>query len=149
DKQNFVYAALRTLASGAPFAAASDAVITPTYVPDLVQTCLDLLIDQEHGIWHLATPTPLSWADLARAAAEMAGLDPSGVHERPLEAFDLPARRPCYSALGSERGVLLRPLDGAMEHYFDESISTGLLQRPTRLALAPAGKRRVKVRKAS
>ncbi len=149
DEHNFVYAALRTLASGAPFVAASDAVITPTYVPDLVQTCLDLLIDCERGIWHLATPTPLSWADLARAAAEVAGLDPAGVRGLPLAALDLPARRPCYSALGSERGVLLRPLDGALAHYFDESFRTGLLQRPTRLDLAPAGERRVKVRKAS
>ena len=148
DQQNFVYAALHTLASGAPFVAASDAVITPTYVPDLVQTCLDLLIDQEHGIWHLATPTPLSWTDLARTAAEMAGLDPSEVRGRPMEAFDLPARRPRYSALGSERGVLLRPLDGAMEHYFDEAISTGLFQRQMLLDLAPGVERRAKLRKA-
>src|SRR5205807_1956944 len=27
----------------------------PTYIPDLVNACLDLLIDRECGVWHLTT----------------------------------------------------------------------------------------------
>lgn len=30
--------------------------VAPTYIPDLVHACLDLLIDRERGIWHLANP---------------------------------------------------------------------------------------------
>ncbi|RDC63494.1 dTDP-4-dehydrorhamnose reductase [Adhaeribacter pallidiroseus] len=32
---------------------AEDLIIAPTYVPDLVHACLDLIIDEEKGIWHL------------------------------------------------------------------------------------------------
>jgi dTDP-4-dehydrorhamnose reductase len=38
-----VTVALATLADGRPFRAAADAVVSPTYVPDLVHACLDLL----------------------------------------------------------------------------------------------------------
>jgi dTDP-4-dehydrorhamnose reductase len=54
DKHNFVYHALHAFMSGNSFTAASDVTISPTYVPDLVHTALDLLIDGEAGIWHLA-----------------------------------------------------------------------------------------------
>ena len=43
--------------------------ISPTYVPDLVNACLDLLIDGEAGIWHLANEGDVSWAELAELAA--------------------------------------------------------------------------------
>ena len=49
--------------------------MSPTYVPDLVQTCLDLPIDRETGIWHLSNAEPVSWAELARRVALLAGLD--------------------------------------------------------------------------
>ena len=34
--------------------AAADIVVSPTYVPDLVHATLDLLLDGETGLWHLA-----------------------------------------------------------------------------------------------
>jgi dTDP-4-dehydrorhamnose reductase len=104
DEHNFVIQALRTLAAGRRFIAADDAVISPTYVPDLVHACLDLLIDAEQGIWHLASEGQITWAGLARRAAELAGLDPAGVEGVPTAALGLAAERPAYSALGSERG---------------------------------------------
>ena len=33
-------------------------MVSPTYVPDLVHASLDLLIDGEHGLWHLANEAP-------------------------------------------------------------------------------------------
>ena len=35
-------------------AAATDGAATPTYLPDLVQAALDLLVDGEQGTWHLS-----------------------------------------------------------------------------------------------
>src|SRR5215213_4845278 len=55
DRYNFIWAALNAFAAGRTFAAGSD-VVSPTYVPDLVHVTLDLLIDGETGVWHLATP---------------------------------------------------------------------------------------------
>ena len=52
-------------------------MVSPTYVPDLVDASLDLLIDGEAGIWHLANRGSVTWAELGREAAALAGLDPS------------------------------------------------------------------------
>src|SRR4051794_13949614 len=60
DEHNFVTIALRALAAGHHFVAAEDSVVAPTYVPDLVHASLDLLIDGERGIWHLANATAIS-----------------------------------------------------------------------------------------
>jgi dTDP-4-dehydrorhamnose reductase len=120
DEYNFVTIALRALASGKKFRAASDAIISPTFVPDLVHAALDLLIDNERGIWHLANQGETSWADLARRAAEAAGLDASLVEACLTESLSLPAPRPLYSALTSERGLLLPSLDDALARYARE-----------------------------
>lgn len=120
DDFNFVTVALRELAAGRPFAAADDATVSPTYVPDLAHAALDLLVDGERGIWHLASPGAVTWAELARRAAERAGLDPERVEAHPTAELGLAAPRPRYSVLGSERGVLLPPLEDALARYFEE-----------------------------
>jgi dTDP-4-dehydrorhamnose reductase len=120
DEYNFVTIALRQLAAGQTFVAAEDSVVSPTYVPDLVHTTLDLLIDGESGLWHLANKSAIAWADWARLAASIAGVDASRVEARPTRELGLVAPRPTYSVLGSERGILLPSLDNAMSRYFDE-----------------------------
>jgi dTDP-4-dehydrorhamnose reductase len=117
DPYNFATLALRALASGQPFVAANNTAISPTFVPDLVNASLDLLIDQEHGIWHLANSGEVTWLDFARNTAEAAGLDPKRIEGRPIEELNLPAPRPHYSVLGSERGSLLPGLEDAISRY--------------------------------
>ena len=121
DDHNFVTTALKQVADGRSFVAADDTVVSPTYLPDLVDACLDLLIDGESGLWHLANQGALTWAELARRAAELAGLDPSLVEGRPMGSFQLAAARPRYSPLTSERGLLLPPLQQALQRYIDQS----------------------------
>lgn len=96
--------------AGRPFAAADDLVVSPTYVPDLVHACLDLLIDKEKGIWHLTNATPVAWYELAEMAAQAADVAAASLRQ-------VPAARPAYSALGSERAVLLPSLSSALERY--------------------------------
>jgi dTDP-4-dehydrorhamnose reductase len=121
DEYNFLTVVLRALGAGESFIAASDAIISPTYVPDLVNACLDLLIDEERGLWHLANDGAVSWADLARRVAEQVGLDASNVEARKTADLQLAARRPLYSVLGSERGLLLPSLEDALSRYLRES----------------------------
>jgi dTDP-4-dehydrorhamnose reductase len=121
DDHNFVTQALRALKRGERWHAADDVVISPTYVPDLVDASLDLLIDQERGIWHIANQGAMTWHELARRAAELAGLDPAAVAPVHLEELDLPARRPRFSVLESERGTLLGSVDRALARYLEES----------------------------
>ncbi|MUG95816.1 sugar nucleotide-binding protein [Scytonema sp. UIC 10036] len=120
DDYNFVTIALQQLSAGNTFVAAEDATVSPTYVPDLVHTSLDLLIDGENGLWHLANKGAIAWADLARLAAKKAGISVSNLIPRPTKELGLIAKRPNYSVLGSSRGELMPCLDSAIERYFHE-----------------------------
>ncbi|MBZ9748182.1 sugar nucleotide-binding protein [Mesorhizobium sp. CO1-1-7] len=92
----------------------ADAVCSPTYLPDLAHAALDLLIDGETGIWHLANDGAVSWSDWAREVAQSAGLDARlvlGDHGRGVLA---PA------ALASERGQLMPSLASGMGRFLRE-----------------------------
>jgi len=120
DDANFVTGALRELAAGRELRAADDTVVSPTYVPDLVQAALDLLVDGERGVWHLANAGAVTWSELALRAAEMAGVSARGLRAQPMRDLGLPARRPAYSALGSERGWIMPSIDDALERYLTD-----------------------------
>jgi dTDP-4-dehydrorhamnose reductase len=117
DEANFIIRCLRLLALRRPAPAPGDLVVSPTYVPDLVEATLDLLIDDASGIWHLCNQGALTWADLARKAAVLEGLDPALVDGQPWSSLGMVARRPAFSALDSERGHLLRPLPEALAAF--------------------------------
>lgn len=119
DRANFLFGALDAVRDGRSFHAASDAVVSPTYVPDLADAVLTLLVDDATGIWHLSNPGAVSWYDFARAAAVSADLDPNilvGCFSRDLGHR---ATRPLYSALASERGGLMPPLEGAIHRFVE------------------------------
>lgn len=117
DEHNFVTVALRELAARRPVRAAADTVVSPTYVPDLVHACLDLAIDGEAGLWHLANAGAATWAELATAAAQLAGHPAELIEAVPAVALAWRAPRPAFSALGSMRGALLPPWPDALARY--------------------------------
>ena len=117
DTPNFVHHALAAVRNGQLFAAADDVAITPTYVPDLVNTALDLLLDGEHGIWHLTNEGTYTWAELARLAVGTAGLDRAGIVPRPVASFGWAAPRPRHSALRSQQGLLLPSVESGLHRY--------------------------------
>lgn len=116
DKYNVLHHALETLARGERFRAAEN-VVSPTYVPDLVNACLDLLIDGESGIWHLVNDGAVTWTALARAAAEQAGLDADLVSQASPQVLGWTARRPEMSALTTRRGQQLPALADAVLRF--------------------------------
>jgi dTDP-4-dehydrorhamnose reductase len=119
DHLNFVTNTLADLKEGRTVTVADDVVISPTYVPDLVNESLDLLLDNEHGIFHLSNHGKITWADLARKVAEMAGCDENLVNAKPLRKMRLKAKRPYYSVLQSEKGIKLPTLENALQRYFE------------------------------
>ncbi|HJU75259.1 MAG TPA: family 1 glycosylhydrolase [Gemmatimonadaceae bacterium] len=117
DVHNFAARVVRALAAGETIQAACDQVVSPTYVPDLVHATLDLLIDGESGIWHLANTGAITWAQLAQRVASLMGLDERRVTACSTSSLNLIAARPPYSVLGSERAALLPSLDDALDRF--------------------------------
>ena len=113
DRYNFLYETLRRLARGEEAEASASRIVSPTYVPELVQVTLDLLLDEAKGVWHLANEGAVSFHDLAREAADRAGLDKSRIR--------LAATDPSDTSLSSERGLLLRPIDKALATFMAEA----------------------------
>jgi dTDP-4-dehydrorhamnose reductase len=120
DEHNFVASALAALARTESFRAAADTTVSPTYVPDLVNVSLDLLLDGASGLWHLANDGAITWWDFAVRAARLAGLDPGRVEACSSAALGCPAARPRYSVLASAHGRLLPDLDDSLARYFHE-----------------------------
>ena len=108
--------------------------MSPTYVPDLVQAALNLLIDGERGLWHLTNHGAVSWAGFAQMVAEAAGLDAGLVDAVPGASLGQIALRPRYSALQSERGLTLATLQDAVEQYLVE-VETEAVQNESDLLL--------------
>lgn len=126
DECNLLTHPLRMLALRRHVNAAEDQLISPTYLPDLTNAVLDLLIDGESGIWHLANQGEISHAGLIRWGGELAGLDPRLVQGQPTRMLGRGARRPHYSVLTSERGVIMPTLDHAMRRYIAERWRDGV-----------------------
>ena len=110
DRFNFAWHVLDALARGETVEACPQTFVSPTFVPDLCHVALDLLIDGESGLWHLANPGELSWNDFARRLAEGMGYD-----SRLIVAESAPDER--HNALSSVRGNLLRPFEEALDDY--------------------------------
>ena len=127
DSHNFLATTFHEIAQGRTVRVANDTMVSPTYVPDLVNTTLDLLIDAERGIWHLANEGTLTWYEFALAAAHRAGIDASNIVGCPMREMGLRARRPLNSALESDRGHVMPKLESAIDQWV-AAIRSGQLQ---------------------
>jgi len=121
NRSDFVWSTLGALRAEGGFSAPDDLIGTPCYAPDAVRESFDLLIDGETGVRHLATPEPVSWAELARRAARLAGLDPLRVEGRPFAHCGFKAPRGSYTALTSHRVAPLPDLESGLSRFLAES----------------------------
>jgi dTDP-4-dehydrorhamnose reductase len=113
DRYNFLFDTVERLRRGEDVFASDRTIVSPTYVPDLVHATLDLLLDEETGIWHLTNQGAISWHELAREIADRAKLD----SRRVIAVGDVPSD----TSLTSTRGLLLRPLDRALDDFAQHS----------------------------
>lgn len=117
DERSFVGRALRALSSGDCFRAAYDTTISPTYIPDLVHASLDLLIDKECGVFHLANEGQVTWAELAERVAGLVTVSTHTLQRCRQQELAIAARWPAFSAIASERARIMPSLENALERF--------------------------------
>lgn len=120
DRYNFIYHALTAIKQQEEFVVANDVTISPTYVPHLVNNTLDLVIDDEKGIWNLSNKGEITWDMLAREVAERTGYNANRFKSVSIHDMNLVAPRPQYSVLTTERGFEMPSLENALGRYFAE-----------------------------
>jgi dTDP-4-dehydrorhamnose reductase len=119
DPHNFAMQLAARLLEGEGFAASDRHVVTPTYVPHLCDSVLDLLIDGAAGLWHVSSGGALSWYDFAERIVDRCGLRHGLLGRGSAEALGWIARRPLYAALGTSRGLEMPNLDAAIDQFRD------------------------------
>lgn len=121
DQMNFVTQTLNRLKNKEKVIVANDVKVTPTYLPDLAQAALDLLESGASGVYHLTNKGPVSWAEFARAIAEMARdyyeIDPSLIVEKSITEIGI-HQKPLVRCLTSIKGHDLPSLENALDRYF-------------------------------
>lgn len=138
DEYNFAVHLAAALREGRSFVAASDCVTSPTFVPDLVRATLDLIIDDERGLWHLVSDGALSWSDFAFEIAAALALPSATIEPRTAEAMGWTAARPRFAPLTSERGLIMPALSCAVERFARE-VGEVALSLPIESASGRAG----------
>lgn len=101
---NFVETMLRVASQGKPLRVVADQICTPTYTRDLAGLVAGLLDQRPFGTMHLTSAGSCSWHEFAGAIFELAGVSPN-LSPIPSKDYPLPARRPGYSVLESERAA--------------------------------------------
>ena len=104
---NFVRTILRLAAEQRELAVIGDQIGCPTYTGHLAKATRDVL-ELPYGTYHVAAAGECSWAELAEAIVEEAGLDAT-VRRISSAEYGGRAARPAYSVLRSERGAPVLP----------------------------------------
>jgi dTDP-4-dehydrorhamnose reductase len=100
---NFVETMVRLVSEGRSLDVVNDQQGCPTIADDLAIATLEALERSTRGILHLTNQGVTTWFDLARAAVDGAGLDPTLISPCATADYPTPAPRPAYSVLASER----------------------------------------------
>lgn len=115
SKRGFLNRMVRSVSRDAEWNVDSG-TISISYVPEIVNTALDLLIDQAYGIWHLAGAGSVTWMELSKTFLK------DYVVESDHSIWRLLRRNPnetvtTYRALTSEKGIRLPPWQAAVGRY--------------------------------
>lgn len=98
-KKNFIEKGLRAMAAGKPYVVASDQMGSTLYTLDGAEKILEVIESGCCGLYHLSNQGPCSRYELAKYAAEKAGLDLSKLVGIPSDQMGRPAKRLKYAVM--------------------------------------------------
>ena len=107
----------RSLANGETVHGLVDQLSTPTYAPDLAAAMIQLVEQDERGVFNVCGSAFVSRYDFARAAAQTFGFDPALVVPAETAELHQPARRPLKGGLTSHK--VEKAIGRAMLGYVD------------------------------
>jgi dTDP-4-dehydrorhamnose reductase len=113
---NFVETMLRLGSERDELRVVDDQVGCPTFTGHLAAAIVRLVATDDYGVHHIAGSGRCSWYEFAREIFERSGVD---CHVEPCstDEYPLPAPRPAWSVLGSERGHSLPTWQEGLEEY--------------------------------
>jgi dTDP-4-dehydrorhamnose reductase len=98
--QNFIHKLLGWAEKPGPLRVADDEISVPMFAGDIVTAVMAALREGLTGRWHLSGGAPCSRYDWARAALKAHGVEKE-IAPAKMADFNLPARRPGYSAMSN------------------------------------------------
>ena len=133
--RNFVDTIVGRAREGAPLRVVDDQRGCPTYAPDLAGALARLAVERRPGVYHVTNAGACTWHDLAAAAVELAGLDPSVVGTMTTAELGRPAPRPSNSELSGAAWAaaglpVLRPWRAALAEKLSETSAAAGVERP-------------------
>lgn len=121
-KENFVDKGLKRIEAGETYPVATDQLGSATYTLDAARKIREVMEARRYGLYHVTNSGYCTRFELARRAAQLAGLDAAKVNGKPLDQMGRPAKRLAYSVMDGaalrEAGfALLRPWEEALKDY--------------------------------
>jgi dTDP-4-dehydrorhamnose reductase len=121
-KVKFIEKGLIKLLKGEEYIVAADQVASAAYTLDAAGVMMELIEQRRYGVFHVANAGQCSRYELARRAAEFAGLNSALVVGKPLSEMGGRAKRLNYSVLEmralKQDGIAApRPLEEALKEY--------------------------------
>jgi dTDP-4-dehydrorhamnose reductase len=120
ESASIVSRILRALVRGTPVPPVQDAVVSPTHAPELVDVCMDLLVDGASGLWHVVNAGPLSFSELSQRIARLVALEARTSCTDPTLTASTQGRVGTCRALSSARATLMPAIDDALERYLKQ-----------------------------
>ena len=110
------------LTSDQPAPVFVDRVVSPSYVPDVVEATLSILKRRpEHGVYHCVNSGHATWFAVAEEVARQLGKPPTALKPISVNDVSLPAPRPQFAALSNEKlaraGVAMPSWQDAIARY--------------------------------
>lgn len=117
DHINFITATLENLKQGKRMVA-NEVCAAITYVPDLLRETLDLLLDDERGVFYMVNGGKVTWTGLTRKIAEMAGCNTALINSQPVSHMPVQTARESDHPFSPYKKISLPPWQQALQRYF-------------------------------